>query len=293
MVGRYLMRELRLGGADAIAIVRSPNKAPSLPDQGYACRVADLEDRASLEKAMQGLDAVMSNAALIAVGGQPASKVLRTNVDGTRNTFEAMASAGVKRAVLTSSAIVYRPRSRAEEDAVRLGSERAHRFNCYAISKAAAEEVARDVGRKNGIDLSIARPYQIYGAFDHKGFTAHLRRMMRPRGISVWMTHWYFASVYAGDLADAMCRMLENDDAVGETFNICGEPNRDSYWDHYEAWREAGGRVPWVVLPFPMPLRRSFSIDKAKRVLGWSPRPLRDGFTDLVRFERSAEWATR
>ena len=83
-----------------------------------------------------------------------------------------------------------------------------------------------------------------------------------------------------------MCRMLENDAAVGQSFKICGEPGRDSYWDHLIAWRAAGLRVPKLVVPIPFPTRRAFSIEKARTLLGWSPRSLADGFADLVRFEK-------
>ncbi len=285
MVGRYLMRELALRGAQPIGVVRSPNKAPSLPALGYATRVADLSDKDALTKAFTGLDAVISNASTIAIGGQSPQKVLANNLGGTANVFEAMAAAGVKRAVMTSSATGYRggaPRPVIESTPLRSTNDFTHRFNCYAISKAAAETAAQEISAKHGIALSIARPHQIYGAFDTSGFTSYLRLLMAPRFVSLWMTHWYFPSVYAGDLADAMCRMLEND--ATEAFNVCGEPGLDSYWDHVEAWRAAGLRTPKLIVPIPLPLRRAYSIEKAKRVLGWSPRPLMEGFADLVRF---------
>lgn len=291
MVGRYLMRALHERGAHPVAVVRTPDKAPSLPALGYAYRKADLSDRKALEAAFEGLDAVIANAAVIALGGQKPDEVMKNNVEGTRNVFEAIAAHRIKRAVMTSSCVVYQPQSvrYTEASPLRSHTQNAHRLNCYAVSKAGAEVAAREVSAKNGIGLSIARPHQIHGAYDENGFTLWFRRLMAPRWLSVWMTHWYFPSVYAGDLAEAMCRMLENDAAAGEAFNVTGEPGKESYWQHMQAWREAGQRVPKVVIPIPWPSRREFSIEKANRILGWSPRPLVDSFKDLVQFETEIE----
>ena len=76
--------------------------------------------------------------------------------------------------------------------------------------------------------------------------------------------------------------VLPHPEAVGEAFNITGEPGRDSYWSHMLAWRDAGQRVPRLVIPVPFPSRREYSIDKARRVLGWAPKPLVESFRDLV-----------
>jgi len=294
MVGRYLMRALRDRGAIPVAVVRSPDKPPSLRALGFEVRKADLADARALEEAFAGLSAVISNASVIALGGQRPEEVLRTNVEGTRNVFEALGKAGVRRAVLTSSCVAYAPRPGHHYDEshpLRAPGGFTHRLNCYALSKAAAEQVAREASARYDIGLSIARPHQILGAWDGTGFTRWFRLLMSPRWLSLWPTHWYYPSVYAGDLAEAMCRMLERDEAIGEAFNVTGEPGRDSYWGHMLAWREAGQRVPRVVIPVPFPSRRQYDIDKAKRLLGWAPRPLVQGFRDLVALE--AEEAAR
>lgn len=288
MVGRYLLRALTERGAAPVAVVRSPDKPPSLRALGFEVRRADVRDKAALARAFEGLDAVIANAGVIALGGQRPADVMANNAGGTRNTLEAMGEAGVRRAALTSSCVVYAPRAdhRYEEThPLRAIDGFSHRLNCYAISKAAAEIAAREVAERYGISLSIARPQQIHGAWDENGFTLWFRRLMAPRWISAWTTNWYFPSVYAGDLAEAMCRMLERDAAAGEAFNVTGEPGRESYWDHMEAWREAGQRVPRIIVPVPWPSRRAYSIEKARALLGWSPRPLVEAFRDLVAFE--------
>jgi nucleoside-diphosphate-sugar epimerase len=294
MLGRYLMQALRERGAVPVGVVRSPDKPPSLRALGFETRKADLGDPAALEAAFAGLDAVISNASLIALGGQRPAEVLRTNVEGTRNVFEALGRAGVKRAVLTSSCVAYAPRPGHHYDEshpLRRPGGFVHRFNCYALSKAEAERAARESAAKHGIGLSIARPHQILGAWDSTGFTRWFRFLMSPAWVTVWPTHWYYPSVYAGDLAEAMCLMLERDEAVGEAFNTTGEPGRDSYWSHMRAWREAGQRVPRVVIPVPFPSRREYSIEKARRVLGWAPKTLVESFRDLV--AREAEGPLR
>src|SRR5262245_15554381 len=100
MVGRYLMRALEARGAHAVAVVRSPDKPPSLGGLGFEVRQADVTDKVALVRAFEGLDAVIANAGVIAIGWHRPADVMASNVGGTRNTFEAMAEAGVRRGVL-------------------------------------------------------------------------------------------------------------------------------------------------------------------------------------------------
>ena len=112
-LGRYIVDVLLARGAHVIAVVRNPERVPEFAYRGVEIRRADLTARESLTKGFSGADAVVSNAALFAVRRMLAVRRRnwedhqRTNVDGTRNVFEAMAAAGVRRVVQVSSVAVY------------------------------------------------------------------------------------------------------------------------------------------------------------------------------------------
>src|SRR5262245_9536432 len=89
-IGRYIVQALVARGARVIGVVRSPDKGADL---GIELRRADLGEREDLAHAFAGADAVVSNAAVIALGDVAPADVLRTNVEGTRNVFEAAGEA--------------------------------------------------------------------------------------------------------------------------------------------------------------------------------------------------------
>jgi dihydroflavonol-4-reductase len=79
--------------------------ARQLSEQGADVRVerADLLDRAALDRALGGCEAVVHVAALYSYDADPAL-IEQVNVEGTRNLLEAAARAGLRRVVHTSTA---------------------------------------------------------------------------------------------------------------------------------------------------------------------------------------------
>jgi len=71
---------------------------------GVTCHQADIADLAAIEPAFAGVDVVVHLAA--AIGSPPFEAVLRHNVVGTYNVFEASRRAGVRRVVFASSGAV-------------------------------------------------------------------------------------------------------------------------------------------------------------------------------------------
>ena len=71
---------------------------------GVTCHQADIADLAAIEPAFAGVDVVVHLAA--AIGSPPFEAVLRHNVVGTYNVFEASRRAGVRRVIFASSGAV-------------------------------------------------------------------------------------------------------------------------------------------------------------------------------------------
>jgi nucleoside-diphosphate-sugar epimerase len=287
-IGRYIVRALLERGTHVVAVVRNPDKVPRMAELGVELRKADLADQSALVRGFTGCDAVIANAAVISLARESRETMIAHNLEGTLNVFEAIAHAGVKRAIQTSSATVYRPQRDhlyVEDDPMRTAEDPPAAFSNYAVSKACAEQAAWEMAHRHGIALSTVRPHSVHGAFDNGSFTLWFKRLMKLP-ITPYPTHMRLPSVYAGDIADAMCRMLEAPASAGRAYNITGDPDLHSYWDFIGAYRDAGGKTPAVVLPVPLPMRRRYSIERAHTDLGWRNRPLAEGFRDMVAVER-------
>lgn len=289
-LGRYIVEVLRERGAHVIGVVRNPERVPELAARGVEIRRADLAALASLTAAFSGADAVVSNAAVFSVRRLMAfrrrnwEEHQRTNVEGTRNVFEALTAAGVRRVVHVSSVAVYARRSGrpTTEDHPQLTEESLHHpWNTYHLSKALSEQLAWRLSREHGLELTTVRPCGIYGAFD-VNFMRAFKRLVAPR-VSVFPVCLRLPLVYAGDVAEAIALALERPMSVGKAYNITGE-DRDLS-EFVEAWRDAGGRTARLLIPIPLPYRQSFDHSRARIDLGWYNRSYADGLRETLALE--------
>jgi 2-alkyl-3-oxoalkanoate reductase len=269
-LGSYLVEALLARSARVIAVVRNLDKARVLGERGVELRKANLEDRAALCRAFAGADAVISNAAMIAFT-RP-RETMRTNVDGTRNVFEAIGAAGVKRAINISSASAYAPSpwQKTEASALRRGRQSAL-LGAYGESKAAADKLAAELSARHGISLTTFRPCGITGPHDPLLKPA-LARFMRlwvaplPIGTRIGVVH-------GADVANAVCSALEKPELTrGKVYNLQG--HTVSLWDLSSAYQQAGGSRPFLRLPLPFPYLLRFDDSLARRELDFVPRPL-------------------
>jgi nucleoside-diphosphate-sugar epimerase len=269
-LGGYLVDRLRARGAHVVAVVRDLEKARGLAARGAEVRRAELADRRALARAFRDVQAVISNAAVIAF--MRPRETLRTNVEGTRNVFEAMAEAGVERAIAISSTAAYRQSLNCLNEGAQLrrGKPTA-RFAAYAESKAAAERLAWELCGRRGIALTTFRPCGITGPGDPLLMRA-VERFMRIKLVP-FPAFTEIGVVHAADVAEAVCVALERPEvAAGKAYNLQG--NTVSLWAIADAWRRAGGRSPWLRLPIPVPYRLRFDDALARRELGFQPRGL-------------------
>lgn len=279
-LGRYIVDTLLSRGAKVIGVVRNPGRVPELAGRGVEIRKADLASRVELAAGFAGADAVVSNAALLSLRNQSWEDHIRTNVDGTRNVFAAMAAARVKRVVHVSSVAVYHSGGAAVREDDPQHDERSPRWpwTVYPISKALSEQLAWKMANEHGLELTAVRPCVIYGAHD-PNLMAVLRWLVWPP-VTLVPALSAMPFVYAGDVAEAIALCLEKPVSIGKSYNVTGEDS--SVWEFIEAWGRAGGAMPWLRLPLPVPIRRGFDHSLAARELGWRNRPLVEGLRETI-----------
>lgn len=282
-LGSHIAIELARRGAHVRGVVRTPSKGDWLAEaHGVRFARADLGDRDSLKAAFDGADIVVSNAAAVGTG-KTYEAFYEANVQGTENVMQAIAEAGVPRAVVVSTIGVYKTRllGRNDESTPMLqGRERAlsSLFTDwrYSSTKAEAERRAWDLAAEHGIDLTTVRPGPIYGERDDKLTTRYAKALKRR---VVFAPTLKLPHVHAGDVAQVIAAALEREISVGRAYNVVG----DNYSPHRIAhtWRRLAGTGPTIV-PLFVPLSGRFDDQRAREELGYRPRSLEEGLAGCV-----------
>lgn len=227
-IGRYVVGALNRRGAEVTAV-----HAPGGPDpQDLQARiaVADLGVDDAIHGVVEGADLVVHLAARsggIQVQASTASDLLASNLSMTRQVLLACERAGVSRAFLASSAVIYRTSHHPiTEDApvVRPGEPAA---SPYAWSKLTDEAMAA----WSQVDTVVGRFANVYGSgasFDPSRSTvlhALVKKVVdaAPNGeVEVWGTGDQVRSfVYVEDAAEAVVTIVASGDA-GRAYNIDG-----------------------------------------------------------------------
>lgn len=160
-LGNNLVRLLIKKGFPVRATVRNIKKATSLA--GLDCEVvqADITDKATFVRALQGVETFYAVGAAFKLWAKdPKTEIYDVNMEGTRNTIEAAAEAGVKRIVYISSI--------AALDYSKLPTKESYGHNpdrrdVYYNSKNDSEQLAFKLAKQHNIELVAVMPGAMIG----------------------------------------------------------------------------------------------------------------------------------
>jgi dihydroflavonol-4-reductase len=166
-LGSHVARALSNQGADLRLLVRPTSNLKNLEGLNAETAIGDLRDPASLEKAMQGCDAVFHVAADYRIWVRDPAEMYRSNVEGTRAILDAARKNNVRCVVYTSSVATIgftgNGRTANEDSPVSLADMIGH----YKRSKFMAEQVALEAGR-SGLRVVTVNPTTPVGEQDIK-----------------------------------------------------------------------------------------------------------------------------
>jgi predicted dehydrogenase/uncharacterized protein YbjT (DUF2867 family) len=221
-IGRALTRALVAKGQDVRVLSRSRfGPFPDLPDEVETVGVS-LYDKAALVEAMKGIDVVYNLARSLEGTWDEA---LEHDVGVTVRIAEACQEAGVKRLVYTGTIASYDMSSQQQKitENVPFPDDMSDR-NMYARSKAECEKRLMEMHRRDGLPLVIARPGIVVG---HGGPLQHwgIGRWHGAGAVRIWGNGLNILPfVLIDDVADGLILMGEHPDAVGQSYNLIGEP---------------------------------------------------------------------
>jgi dihydroflavonol-4-reductase len=162
-LGWHVANKLLARGERVRALVRKTSRVRELDGEVV---LGDLRDPESLERAVAGCAVIYHVAADYRLWAQDPSELYRSNVEGTRNLLTAARDAGVERVVYTSTVgCIGLPRDRPGDEASEVHLEQM--AGAYKRSKFQAEQVAMEFARA-GLPVVIVNPTAPVGDHDFK-----------------------------------------------------------------------------------------------------------------------------
>jgi dihydroflavonol-4-reductase len=315
-LGLHTIIQLLERGDDVRATVRSLDREPQIratlaaagvdPGDRLTFVAADLLSDDGWAEAADGVEYVLHVASPFPAGAPDHEDDLIVPArDGTLRVLRAARDAGVRRVVVTSSfaAVGY---GREAGDHVFTEADWTDPdadIGAYIKSKAIAERAAWDFARDTGLEIAVVNPVGIFGPVLGTDRSASIGMIsgLLDGSFANGMPRLAFGVVDVRDAADLHLRAMTDPAAAGERFIAAGG---DGVWlsDIARILRDAlGADVPSAEIPDEL-LReaaktnpaleptarevgnfRHLSADKARRVLGWRPRPLEETVVDTAR----------
>ncbi|MDF0530718.1 NAD-dependent epimerase/dehydratase family protein [Tsukamurella sp. 8F] len=307
-VGGNLIGQLVAEGHEVIAVDRIRGRGSASGDVRWVC--GDVLDRASMRSALDGADVVFHLAAAITLRMED-ERAWNLNTCGVATVARAAHDVGVRRLVHLSSVHAF------DQDRASVMNERTPRSHrpgipVYDRSKWAGEQELHKVVAE-GLDAVICNPTGIWGPCDHGTPLSRLNGLARSAALGrvpVFIGRAGFDLVDVRDVVTGLLAAAEKG-RTGENYLLGGE-----YRPLIDFMRlaavAAGRRGPLVGLPLKAlkaampvlePLGARFDSDilskgalgpllasplvdcsKARRELGYHPRPMEDSARDLVAF---------
>jgi nucleoside-diphosphate-sugar epimerase len=309
-VGGRVARQLVEAGHEVVVVVRNPTKAKDLADLGIAVHQGDITDKESMRGPMAGIDGVFHIAGWYKVGVKDKSEGEKINIQGTRYVLELMKELNIPKGVYTSTLAVF------SDTGGRLVDE-TYRYNGphlseYDHTKWVAHYEVADPMIEAGLPLVIVQPGLIYGPGDTSNVRTTLIQYLQ-RKLSMIPEKTAFCWAHVDDIARGHILAMDIGQP-GESYIIAGP--RHTFVEAMEIaeqitgipaprlrvapglMKAMAGLMGLVEQVVPVPdaytgegLRILAGVTyignnaKAKRELGYNPRPLREGLTETLHHE--------
>ncbi|MBN1517903.1 SDR family NAD(P)-dependent oxidoreductase [Candidatus Sumerlaeota bacterium] len=290
-LGSAVVREVVRRGQKVRAMTRATSSLELLEPQKESIEIvqADMADAASLDAALQDVDAVVHCAATTSSSAPDLEISRKVNVEGTRALIEAMRKHGARRLI-------------------NISSQSAHPDNpsVYGQTKLEQDEV---VQASEGIDWTILRPSIIYGP-EEKGIfhkmVQHCRKL--PAIPIIGSGKEEMRPVHVDDVAIASLDCIAHDATIGQIYDIGGADVlafKDFIGELLKALDQKKMRVH-LPIPIAMLLARTLSllmknppltpdnvtgistvkhvdISAAQRDFNFAPRKFTDGLNEIFK----------
>jgi dihydroflavonol-4-reductase len=308
-IGWRLVHKLLRRGHSVWALARSEAGADRLQQAGATVVWGDILDPESMRDVIRDSDIVFHVAAWYKLGSLDWEMAERVNVTGTRNVLELAYELGVPKIIYTSTInVLGDTHGQVVDESYRMPVENGLAFQSeYERTKWIAHyQVALPLIEK-GAPIIIVMPGAVYGPGDPSLLGDFMRGYYRGLFPLFPGPETKLAPSHVDDIAEGHLLAAEKG-RIGESYLLVGPPT--SLREMAELWAQISGRpaplayipagflrslAPLVgeiqkVLALPQLLSQDGAMimgvtyigssEKARRQLGWQPRPLEQGFRE-------------
>jgi 2-alkyl-3-oxoalkanoate reductase len=300
-VGGHVAEACTRRGLTVRTIARAGSATHLLEALGVTVHGGDVTDPAVVRDAVDGADVVVHCAAKVGDWGR-VEDYRAVNVEGLRRLLEACKGRPLQRFVQMSSLGVYAARHHHGTDESEPLPET--HVDAYTQTKVEAEQLALDYHRREGVAVVVLRPGFVYGPRDRTLMPKLIDNLRHRRLRFIGSGKRALNTIYVGNLVDAVFLAVEKPQAVGQVYNLTdGEfVSKRQFIDTIvnglglprprviplplalarplaswmEAWARRNGAQQAPALTQAgikfLGLDLDFSIEKAKRELGYQPR---------------------
>ncbi|WIG61472.1 MAG: dihydroflavonol-4-reductase [Ktedonobacterales bacterium] len=309
-VGGRVARQLVEAEHDVVVVARNPEKAQDLAELGITVHRGDVTEKESMRAPMTGADGVFHIAGWYKLGMKDKRAGEATNVQGTRNVLELMRELGIPKGVYTSTLAVFSDtHGRLVDETYRYDGPH---LSEYDRTKWVAHYEVAEPMIASGLPLVIVQPGLIYGPGDTSNVRTALIQYLQ-RKLPVVPARTAFCWAHVDDIARGHLLAMEQG-KPGESYIIAG-PMHTMVDALAIAQRLTGVPAPRLHMPPAgmkamagmmglvekiAPVPESYSSEylrvsagatylgdnaKAKRELGYAPRPLEKGLGETLAHE--------
>jgi nucleoside-diphosphate-sugar epimerase len=300
-VGGHLAEACAGRGHKVRTIARATSDTALLGRIGAEIIRGDILDAQTVRKGVDGADVIIHCAGKVGDQG-PVDEYRSINVEALRVILEACKGKPLTRFVHMSSLGVYEARHHHGTDETE--PLPATHLDGYSQTKVEADQLALEYHRKHGVPVVVLRPGFVYGPRDRAVLPKLIKRMTNGKVHYLGGDRRALNTIYIGNLIDAVFLAIDKPTAVGQVYNLT-DGEDVSKRRFFEAVADGMGLprskqiLPrWLAAilvrllerqmrravardknPLLTPaqfkfllLNLDFSIEKAKRELGYQPR---------------------
>ena len=272
-VGAAVARALLRSGWQVRALVRPSSNRSNIETLALEPVVGDLTDAASLERALQGCEALFHVAAEYSLWTREPQRLYRNNVEGTRLLLKTAARVSVRRIVYTSSVATLGLREGAPSDESVVAQEQ-DMIGHYKRSKFLAEQWVLEAAR-GGMPVVIVNPSAPVGPGDIKPTPTGRLVLDAVAGRMPAYVDTGLNIVHVDDVAEGHLLAWQKG-RIGERY-ILGGTDLSLREILILIARQVGGKPPRVRLPIAAALPIAYVAEAWARLLNTETRVTVDG----------------
>ena len=298
-IGGRLVEALLDRGDRVRALVRDPSRAEGLAERGVELVPGDVTEPGSLRRAVRGADGVHHCAALVGDWFEKA-EIQRVNVEGTKHVLDACAAESVPRLLYLSSLSVLGAK---HHDGTDESATYAPTGEAYSDAKIDSERLVHGFAERGDVETVILRPGFVYGPGEPHFIPRLVDSLRKGRFAYVGDGSKLLNVVHVSDVAQAALLADTHPETGGKAYNLTdGSRTSLREWVTFTCeqlaleppTRRLPPKLAWLLVSLLEGLARArrskepprlskgsmrflyynqlFSIEKARRELGYSPR---------------------